>query len=83
VRDSVDLCRYFGADQRSRIDVKSKGDFLSRASLIRKFCAVARTPGLDLSGNCIIGFGGDLPPEITWGRRALAMAYKWLGRGRW
>jgi hypothetical protein len=22
--------------------------------------------------------GGDLPPEITWGRRALAMAYKWL-----
>ena len=43
----------------------------------------ARTQGWDLFGEiALLTFGDDLPPEITWGRRALAMTYKWLGRVR-
>lgn len=44
---------------------------------------MARTQDLDLLGEiALLVFGDDLPPEITCGRRALAMAYKWLGRAR-
>lgn len=59
-----------------------KGDYwLFRSSWLRKFCAVARTRGLDL-----FAFSGKLHNwllvaifllEIIWGRRALALAYNW------
>jgi hypothetical protein len=56
-RDSVDICSYVDAAQRSRIDVKLKSDFLFRIFLDEEILCCRTNPGLGpFQGNCILGF---------------------------